>query len=204
LNANKSAAKSTEDGFQAAYSGSIRGLAAYSFTMAAIVYQRNDDLASAEKWFLRALSLDPNRLECYMGLASLYREERRLPDAIAIHQRMVELQPDNIVNYTNLASVAMQAGDETLAEKTLQQASQRDEANGTPCWLLARLYLATGRNAEALEFAMQAANRMKNVDAYLILMSAYQANGDPAGAANALEKARQVAPNDPRLANVGL
>jgi predicted Zn-dependent protease len=97
-----------------------------------------------------------------------------------------------------LAAVAGQSGQDGLAERVLQQALPRD-TDGAVHFMLAQLYVAQGRAAEARRNAEIAAERRQDVDGYLLLRSTCEAVGDRAAASEALRKAKRLAPNDPRL-----
>lgn len=185
--------------FQTEYAKTFRHNAIQWLVTGAAVYLEHGERRRAETLLLRAIALDPQQTQGYTLLASVYQREGSLPDVIVVLQRLIDIEPENIRHYTNLARVAVHTGNEGLAETALQQAIRLDGEGGVAHCLLAALYASQGRNAEARASAEIAARRMQSVEAYLLLMSTCQAVGDDAAATRALQKARQLAPNDPRL-----
>ncbi len=53
-------------------------------------------------------------------------QQRRPAEAIPVYERLIKLQPENLYNYNNLASLAVSVGNVPLAESALRQASKVD------------------------------------------------------------------------------
>jgi tetratricopeptide (TPR) repeat protein len=198
----ESQAGSASDGFQTEYAETFRHNVIQSLVRGSSVYLEHGERRRAESLLKQAIALDPQQTQSYELLATLYERDGRLPDVIVVLHRLIDVQPDNVRHYTNLGRIALRTGKEDLAESVLRQAVGVDPEGGAAHCLLAALYVLQGRNAEAREFAQVAAQRMQTFDAYYLLMSACQALGDHAAAKRALQKARQLAPNDPRLDGV--
>jgi Tfp pilus assembly protein PilF len=123
----------------------------------------------------------------------------RLADAKLVQRRLVEIEPQNLFNYVNLASVSAQMGDYQSAEAALKQAIDMRPDLALPYISLAQLHLQTGSLTQARWFAEGAVRREPTVQGYAVLAAACQQLGDSEGAGAAREMARKLAPDDPRL-----
>ena len=195
----ESQAEYAADRFQTKYAETLRHNVIQWLVVGAGVYLNHGERPSAETLLNRAIALDPQQVQGYMLLASVYQRDGRLRDVIVVLQRLIDVQPENVRHYTNLAKIAVRSGNEGLAESVLRQAVQLDTEGGVAHFRLAVLYASQGRNTEARDSARIAAERMRNVDGYFLLISTCEAVGDHAAANRALQEARQLAPNDPRL-----
>lgn len=181
------------------YQASFRTFAASTYFLLAGVYASHDAAGEAEQLARHSLELDPKSIGSAVLLGELLRRQGRLQDSLVVYQRLTELQPENLVNFHNLASLAVSLGDLALAEQTLRRAAQVDPS-GNGELQLARLLLGLGNAPEAAQRAQKAADQLASVDAYLVLIAAHQANGDKAEALKAYMKAKRSFPSDPRLA----
>lgn len=185
--------------FQQKYDSAMRRIAHRLLLAAASIEQEHDKLEDAEKLTRRALALVPDGLQAYMVLAGIYRQQSKLAEALAVHQVLLDKQPDNLLNYINLASLAMVAGDMQLAETTLIRAQRLDAEEPLVKVALAKLYLAMEKFSEARQLAVQVSESNPSVEAYLLLAAAYEGAGDGAAARAALEKAQDIDPQHPLL-----
>ena len=132
----------------------------------------------------------------------LYKQQRA-EQAILVYQRLVEVQPENLFNYNNLASLAVSIGNVPLAEGSLRRAAKADPT-GNATLRLADFLLRIGNSAEATTQAEAAVKLLGNADAYIVWISALKADGKTAAALSALLKARETLPGDDRLKNIQL
>lgn len=181
------------------YELSFREFASHNYAQLGSAYAAHQSVALAEKFFVRSLQLTPDSATTYLHLADLLRNQGRAEDAITTYRRLVQIQPNNLMNYHNLASLAVSAGDLSLAENALRKATLADKT-GAADLQLARFLLGTGNVANVVLHAQIAVDRLGTLDAYLTLMDALSAVGDRTSAHNAYLKAKAIAPNDPRLA----
>jgi len=178
---------------------SFRGFASHNYSMLAAAYSAHNSLANAERMFVLSLELEPESAKTALLLADLLRLQGRNHDAISVYKRLLEIKPDDLINYHNLASLAVSIKDLALAENSLRLATKVD-LSGNADLRLAVFLLGIG-NKETLTYAKIAVDRLGTIDAYLVLMDAARACSDTASAYNAYLKAKAIAPNDPRLAN---
>jgi tetratricopeptide (TPR) repeat protein len=190
--------------FQDRYSAEMRRIAVATLAKAGAVYEQQGDAARAEKLLLRAQHLDPLSLAVCGELALFYRRQQRPADALVVQRHLAEVDPGNALHFSNLASLAMHLGEYALAETALRRVIQMRPDASIGYSGLAQLYLQTDNIEQARWFA-EAALRQKPATAdevvriSLVLAAACQRLGDAQAAAAALEAARQVAPDDPRL-----
>ncbi len=182
------------------YEQSFRGFASHNYGLLGSAYAAHGSLSVAEQLFIRSLELTPDSATTALLLADLLRRQGRTQDAIATYKRLVVIQPDNLMNYHNLASLAVSASDLPLAENALRMAIKAD-ASGMADLQLARFLLGTGNVGSVVSHAQIAVDRLGTIDAYLVLIDALRAIGDRASAFKAYLKAKAIAPNDPRLAS---
>lgn len=183
--------------FQAGYEQALAGIAQRVFLAASSVAEQQTDFEEAERLARRTLSLNPDQLQGYMALISALRNQRRLPEALAVHKLLLQKQPDNIFNYTNQASLALQLGDTQLARQTLEQAAEVDPNNALVQISLAKVYLTIGEFREARLLAASIVAEHPSAESYLLLAATYDAVGDQSSAQAAVRKAKQQWPDHP-------
>jgi tetratricopeptide (TPR) repeat protein len=184
--------------FQSRYLAAVRRIAVPTMSRAALVYHDQGDPEEAERLLLRAIALDPAAVEPYAVLAGMLRGGNRTADLRLVHERLVEVEPQNAVHYLNLASVASQLGDFDAAEPLLQRAVELRPDVAIGYTALAQLYLRMDRPQQARWSAEAALRRQPTAEGYLLLAAACQTLGDAPAAQAAVAEARQLAPDDPR------
>lgn len=183
------------------YRESFRMFASNTYAMLGQAYVGLGTEPAAEDLLRDALRLDPTSIKALVTLGDICHRAGRAAETLSIYQRLIEVQPDNLVNYSNCATLAIAQRNLPLAEKVLQQAAERDE-RGYANLFYARLLMELGRFDEAANQAELAAQRSADVDAYLTWIAALQQQGKSAQALEAWLQARKIKPNDRRLANV--
>jgi Flp pilus assembly protein TadD len=80
--------------------------------------ERQHDLAAAEKEFLAALTLEPSNIEAATGVANIYLQSKRLPEAETALRKLVALCPKDAAAHLQLARVLaeLKKTDEASAE----------------------------------------------------------------------------------------
>lgn len=190
--------------FQDRYDDQMRRIAVAALAKGAAVYDHHGQAERAEECLLRACSLAPDDAAACGDLGSLFRKQGRMADALAAHERLVQLEPQVAAHYVNVASLALLLGNEEQAEATLKTliGVRPDLAVGYSS--LARLYLQTGDTQQARWFAEAALKQPdsspeESVTAHLLLAAACEQAGDARAAQAAIEAARRLSPGDPRL-----
>lgn len=189
----------TPDDFQDTYSQTLARIATAQLVAAAAMSEEAGYFQQAEERIRRCLSIDPTNLQCFMSLSSLYRKQQRYEEALTLQSHLASLQPQNVFNHINLASVALQIGDINTAESSLKIANAIEPEGVVSQASLARLYLATGRAKMALPLAEEVVSRNKSAESFVLLATVYDANSEYAKAQLAIAQARLVDPDNPLL-----
>jgi tetratricopeptide (TPR) repeat protein len=135
------------------------------------VWMQNEGLAEAEKHLLRAVQIAPDLAESYKLLASLYRREDRINDALVAQRHLVTLDAENIAHYFNLASLLTKSGDIEAAESALRQAIAVKPDAAAAYALLAQLYMKTGKLEAARTAAETGVRHQPTAAGYQLLAS---------------------------------
>ena len=75
------------------------------------------DLEAAVTAYQAALAIDPDYADVLEGLSMALADLGRFDEAIAAAVRVAELQPDEILSYTNVSRIYQKAGDVPKAEE---------------------------------------------------------------------------------------
>jgi tetratricopeptide (TPR) repeat protein len=108
--------------------------------------ERQKHFEPAEQFFREALDLDPSSAITlnYYGYM-LADKNSRLPEALKLIRKAVELEPMNGAYLDSLGWVYFKMGEYELAEENLRQAADRDQTDPTVHEHLGDLYEKTGR-----------------------------------------------------------
>jgi eukaryotic-like serine/threonine-protein kinase len=140
--------------------------------------------AEAERFFLRAIEQDPLHPGGYQGLAYLYRNTNRLPQAEQALRKAHEMSPGRTASGLALALVLADEGRDTEAMKEALQESA-DWARFTA---LAYVHARAGRRAESND-VLQKLEAMHAVDAPYQIAAIHAVQGDANGAFAWLDRA---------------
>ncbi|MDT7933398.1 MAG: PEP-CTERM system TPR-repeat protein PrsT [Sphingomonadaceae bacterium] len=95
-------------------------------TQLAMTKLAQGDAQGAEQELQRALTSNPNSAQALISLAMLRMNERRLPDAVAITDKLVQVAPDLALGYNLRAAAKLGMGDAKAAETDFRKAVQVD------------------------------------------------------------------------------
>lgn len=185
------------------YQQSFQQFASHTYLMLASVYLKHSQSSAAQQLLLYSLELEPTAVASLIALADLFYKKGQAENAIAVYSRLLDVQPENIFNYNNLASLALSVGNVPLAEDSLRRAAKADES-GNANVRLADFLIRLGKFSEAASEAEIGVRRLGSADAYLVWASALKADGKAAEALNAVLKGRDAVPDDARLKNFQL
>lgn len=183
---------STQERLQGLNVNEMRQTALLVFSEAASVYLRGEQTLDAERLLLRALAYDPKMLGAAQTLARLYFDKKMLPEERTVRERILEIDPYNFGNYVDCAKVYAQLEDMAAAEAVLKQAmTQRPEAV-EPYATLAEFHWQAHALPEARWFAEQAVELQPRAEGYRLLAAICEAQKDPQGYKQAMERAEQL------------
>lgn len=97
---------------------------------AAVMFSRLEDSAAAEKQLLRALQLAPQDIDALYYLALLRAEQQNFPEAIALLQDVVAIEPAFERAWYNLALAYTKVGQWREADTALQRAPSLSQDRG--------------------------------------------------------------------------
>lgn len=117
--------------FEEVHLSTLRRFAVSSHRSMAVLYLEHRQSEKAKLAFERALQLDPGDLLTLNGFVAFHRRSGDLAAACELNRRIVAVQPDQYVNYTNLAALCLEAGHPARAEATLQLAAERGLTHST-------------------------------------------------------------------------
>lgn len=164
--------KTGEGEFERKYDRSVRDLVSQTIARAADFFADRDDPGQAEKLALQAAELYPQGADAYRVLSKVCYQENRFEDAYLVHRRLVEVEPDNPLNYVSLSKLAFLSGDAATGREALMTARQRMPGSSIVATALAACYLEEGNLAKAREMAKQSIQIEPSVQAYQVLSTA--------------------------------
>jgi tetratricopeptide (TPR) repeat protein len=140
------------ESYEAAKECFLRAIAiekgAIAFTLLGAVYVELEDVTSAQEAFEEALRLDSGYEEAMYNLAELRRESR--PDeAIRLHERAIEIDPDYRLAHQALGKLRHKRGDLAKAEHHFRRCVEIDPKDYFSILYLANCLGVQGRDIEA-------------------------------------------------------
>ena len=90
--------------------------------LAALAVERKQDLAQAEAWALKAVSLNPRAAQFHDTLGAVQRAQGKRPAAVKTLQTAARLAPKDAAIRFHLGQALAEAGDKAQARKALQEA----------------------------------------------------------------------------------
>jgi cellulose synthase operon protein C len=134
------------------------------FTHLGLLLARAGDTAQAETNFKKAKSLDSTGITQMMTLGNFYEQQRRWAEAADEFQSAITRAPSNPVPRAALATVYMNQGQDSLAEKILVEAKEQLKGDPAAYRMLGDYYLGRGQNDKALaEFSALATQHPKDL-----------------------------------------
>jgi tetratricopeptide (TPR) repeat protein len=140
-----------------------------------IAYHQLTDLAAAEKYYARAVKLDPRYTEAMNNLGTIYYSRQSYRRAIAQYKKVLRIKPNSASTLANLGSAYFARKQYELASQNYQQALAldpevfesrnatgsvvRDRTVGdrpTFFYYLAKSYAKAGMNEQAVNYIRKA------------------------------------------------
>jgi tetratricopeptide (TPR) repeat protein len=181
----------------------MRETLAEAYTEAAQLYRAKGNPAEAARLWERAAALDPRNPTCRMHLSNAYQQLGRDADALVVLEELAALMPGNPICYLNIGVVHARAQRFAEAESAFREVVRVAPQQALGYVQLARLYMVAGREpAEALRCAREAVRLESNASNYAMLGAAYEVNGDPTRALEAVERAMQLEPENPEYRQI--
>ena len=186
--------------FQIRFESSLRDRAARLYFLSAMLEREAWNTSEMFPLVQRSLKLKPNESSALVFLAEQYVEQNRIGEAIEVYKRLIDIQPENLVHFTNLAGLAFRQRDLGLAESTLAKGVHAHPEQDVLKISLAKTFIGQRRPLEARALMKNVLANAQHPEAYMVLGASYQLTGDMEEANAAFDIARQISPNQ-RLPN---
>jgi tetratricopeptide (TPR) repeat protein len=181
----------------------MRNDVAETYMYAERIYQALGQAQRTEKLLERAASLAPNNAACRMKLASFYRMNNRLPEALQMCEKLCEIEPKNGVHHLNIGILCAKLNRFADAEEAFREAIALTPESSAGYRSLAKLLLDAGRKLpEARELAERAVALEASAADYFVLGWACDRNGDRDSAISAVKRALELDPGNPKYKQV--
>jgi Flp pilus assembly protein TadD len=134
-------------------------------------------------------------------MVSLERESKRLPQAIALAQRLVATEPGNDRYYFTLGALQGEAGDRDGSLAAMRRAIELNPKNAAALNYLGYSYAEAGQNLDEAEALIRRALEIDPNDGFYIdsLGWVYYQRGDYERAVEQLERAAELSEDDPTV-----
>lgn len=145
----------------------------------ALCYSYVGEQEQAEKFFHKALGINPKLPEVYINLADLYFKQRNFADAIDLLLSGTYQIPENLVLKHYLARVYMEDARLDLAIDELDKILEEQPENYDAYYDLGRIYFELGNYDLAIEnFENVLLHKTDTAWGYYYLAQAYEANNE--------------------------
>jgi tetratricopeptide (TPR) repeat protein len=139
----------------------------------------NGQKAAAHARLDKLMAAEPKNVDAMLSKAALLASDGNLDAALRQATAATSAAPRLARAHFAVANIDESKGDVEHAEKAYQEALRLDPGFGAASLGLARLYLATGRGDQAVQFADQAVKDMPHrADGYYLLVRALMARGE--------------------------
>jgi Flp pilus assembly protein TadD len=148
-----------------------------------------------------ALATRPDSAAILELMVSLERDRKRLPEAIALAQRLVETEPSNDRYYFTLGALKGEAGDRAASLDAMRKAIDLNPKNAAALNYLGYSYAEAGENLDEAEQLIRRALEVDPNDGFYIdsLGWVYYQRGEYQRAVEELEKAAELSGDDPTV-----
>jgi tetratricopeptide (TPR) repeat protein len=175
------------------------------------LYIKTNRLADAVEQAEGLLKQDPNNLDARRTLAQIYThlaigdtpnakiDEGYLHKAIDQYQKVTQQAPKDADSWSYLGRLYRASSDSASAEKAFNSALEAEPDNEDALTGLAAVYADMGDSAKALEKLKAAADKSPNERTLSILAQQYENMNDYKSAADVLQRAVALEPDDERL-----
>lgn len=159
-------------------------------------------LPAAENWYEQALAHDPNSIDSLQGLVNVYLRQKQPDRAIARVNAEIARSANNSALYDLLGSLELGRRNLPAAEIALEKAAELNKNNVDAIVKLGQVQTARGNLDQALASWSEGARENPKAAAFYIVSGAvYEQKHDLEKARASYEKAHQLKPDDPAIAN---
>jgi tetratricopeptide (TPR) repeat protein len=160
------------------------------------------NLPVAESWYEQALSHDPNSIDALQGLAKVYFIQKQPDKAIARINAQIARSPNSSDFYDILGTVEFTKGDRPAAEAAFAKSAVLNQNNVDAIVKLGQMQAARGALDDALfTWSRGARENPREAAFYIASGGVYEQKHDLQDARSSYEKAFELKPDDPGVAN---
>jgi len=160
------------------------------------------NLPAAESWYEQALGHDPNSFDALQGLAKIYFIQKQPDKAMARIHGQIARSPNNSDFYDLLGSVELAREDKPAAEAAFAKSADLNQNNVDAIVKLGQMQTARGALDDALfTWSRGARENPKEAAFYIASGGVYEQKHDLQDARSSYEKALELKPDDPAVAN---
>jgi tetratricopeptide (TPR) repeat protein len=161
------------------------------------------DLKDRNDAFNDLVDMRQDAAETFLKAAQAYQAIGKLPRAEQLLNRAIQLDPQDATYHLHFGALAMQMRNLPAAEQAFRKVIELAPQSSRGYSGLAHLYLQANRKLpEARQLAEKAVQREPSAFNFYVLSWARDRNGDRAGARDAIRKALQLEPNNPRFRRI--
>lgn len=175
------------------------------------LYVKTNRLADAVDQAEALLKQDPTNLNARRTLAQIYAhlavgegpnaqiDNSYLHKAVEQYQKVTEQAPKDVESWVYLGRLYRASGDSAAAEKAFNSALQAEPDNEDALMGLATVYSDLGESAKAVEKLKALTDKAPNERTLAVLAQQYESMNNYKSAADALQRAVALDPDDERL-----
>jgi len=182
------------------YQQSFREFACHTYMMLGNCMIDQKEWEQGEQWLLYGLRLSPAYKPSLVSLGEFLRRRGRIQDSLKVHSRLCEMEPENPIAFSNLASLAATAKMLPLAESSLRRAAAVD-MSGNSSLRFAQYSMQRPDYPTAERFARDAMQKSQSEESYSLLISILQSLGRVSEANSLRELAMQKYPFSKLISN---
>jgi len=154
--------------------------------------------AEAEATIRQALARDPSRPSDNLLLAQALLAQDRQQEAAAVLQNILQSHPDDIDARYHLGLLAQKRGDVAEATRYMERVAAQDRGYSNTLWILGRLYVQQGREAEGRELLQTFKTMEERTGRFETLLSRLRTRPDDPGLHHQLARQRLAADELPQ------
>ncbi|MCK9225985.1 MAG: hypothetical protein M0Q02_12990, partial [Candidatus Muirbacterium halophilum] len=167
------------------------------YVQLASIYESENNVASAEKYYKKAIEVDKRLINIYKSLSDLYVTRSYYSKAIEVYREMINTFPKNAYGYSGLATMLLLTGDYENGAIYFQNAYKIDDKNPEVIALSAMYSFYAGKNAEAEERLGQAIEKEgDNLKIYRLIVNVLKNSSNIEGVKKYSEIGLQFFPLD--------
>ncbi|MEC8554776.1 MAG: tetratricopeptide repeat protein [Planctomycetota bacterium] len=166
-----------QERYQVLSEAEARNVAVSVLSESALLYEAAGGEQDMEQLLLRTLALQPDNLASLTDLARLYGKQKRTVDEKVVRERIVELDPTNLLGYLLLAKTEIAAGNVKAAEGSIKLAISLAPQMVTGYAAMTDFLLEQNQPEKAIWYVNHALKLQPSKQGFLLLAKTFRAMG---------------------------